>query len=118
MSALRKNLPAIVVVIVICAVLAVFFVAMSNINRVVSSELFEGNYEILHVNKPKHFYLDLRDVETGKVYKKKYISKHCNSYRETAVVGETYTLKVKRRFYEDGTTDLRFTPSRKIFCGY
>lgn len=89
-----------------------------DINRVERSETFEATYEILKVNPPKHFYLDLRNVETGEVYTNKYVSQHCNKYRETAIAGKEYTLTVKRRYFTDGSTDLRFTPARTIFCGY
>lgn len=89
-----------------------------DINRVERTETFEATYELLKVNPPKHFYIDVRNVETGEIHENKYISKRCNKYREGAVVGKEYTLSVDRRYFTDGTTDLRFTGARKTFCGY
>jgi len=47
-------------------------------------------YTITHINRPKHFYLDLvRD--DGKKFKKFYISKHCNAWRDIKI-GDTVKM--------------------------
>lgn len=89
-----------------------------DINRVERTENFEASYELLKVNPPKHFYIDVRNTDTNEVYKNKYVSKRCNNYRENAIVGKIYKLTATRRYFTDGTSDVRFTPARKIFCGY
>lgn len=39
-------------------------------------------YEIVGIKRPKHFQLDLKDVETGTLYDKVSVSKHCNNWRK------------------------------------
>lgn len=39
-------------------------------------------YEMLYLDQPKHVYIDIKDVKTGQVWKRLYVSKHCNSWRE------------------------------------
>lgn len=51
-------------------------------------------YEIVKINQPKHFYVDVRDVETGNVYKHQYVSKHCNAWRKLQIGSRWY-------FYEN-----------------
>jgi hypothetical protein len=36
-------------------------------------------YEIVGIKRPKHFQLDLKDLETGYIYKNVSVSRHCNS---------------------------------------
>lgn len=42
-------------------------------------------YEIVKINQPKHFYVDVKEVDTGYVYKRQYVSKHCNSWRKLKI---------------------------------
>lgn len=51
-------------------------------------------YEIVGINQPKHFYVDLRDVETGYVYKHVYVSKHCNAWRKLKMGSQWYFYEV------------------------
>lgn len=39
-------------------------------------------YEVVGIKPPKRFKVDLRDVETGKVYKAQYVSKRCSSWKK------------------------------------
>lgn len=39
-------------------------------------------YEIIGIKRPKHFQLDLKEVETGTLYDKVSVSKHCNNWRK------------------------------------
>lgn len=39
-------------------------------------------FEVIGINQPKHFYVDLKDVNTGQHYNHVYISKHCNDWRK------------------------------------
>lgn len=39
-------------------------------------------YEVVGIKPPKRFKVDLRDVETGKVYKDEYVSKRCASWKK------------------------------------
>lgn len=38
-------------------------------------------YELIHLDPPKHVYIDIKDVKTGVVWKRLYVSKHCNQWR-------------------------------------
>lgn len=38
----------------------------------------EEQFEVIGIDPPKHFYLDLKRVSDGKVFHEVYISKHCN----------------------------------------
>lgn len=42
-------------------------------------------YEIVEVRRPKHFRVDIKDVETGRIYKNKGISKHCNHWQKLKI---------------------------------
>lgn len=43
-------------------------------------------YSVTKIYRPKHFYVDLKDIKSGKVHKKVYISKHCNEWRKLKLV--------------------------------
>jgi hypothetical protein len=51
-------------------------------------------YEIVNINRPKHFRVDIKDVETGRVYKNKGISKHCNHWQKLKVGSRWYFTEV------------------------
>lgn len=38
-------------------------------------------YELLYLDPPKHVYIDIKDVKTGVVWKRLFVSKHCNQWR-------------------------------------
>lgn len=44
-------------------------VVLSNVSKV---------YEVININHPKHFTVDLLDVDNGSIYRSVYISKHCS----------------------------------------
>jgi hypothetical protein len=56
-------------------------------------------YKLVSLDKPKHFYVDLKDVQTGKLYYHVYVSKHCNSWKNLKIGG---TYKLKRVHWTDG----------------
>ncbi len=72
-------------------------------------------YVLLHKNPPKHFYVDLKDVLTGKIYNNVYVSKHCNSHRVTAIVGQVYSLR-RIEYTKDGRTISEFDDLYQSFC--
>lgn len=49
-------------------------------------------YEITSINRPKHFYVDIKDVDNGKVYPHQYVSKHCNAWRKL-VLGSRWSFQ-------------------------
>lgn len=51
-------------------------------------------YEIVEVRRPKHFRVDIKDVETGRIYKNKGISKHCNHWQKLKVGSRWYFTEV------------------------
>jgi len=42
-------------------------------------------YEVVGIKPPKRFKVDLRDVETGKIYKGQYVSKRCSSWKKLEI---------------------------------
>jgi len=45
----------------------------------------DKKYAIIGIDPPKHFYVDIQDVETKEIYKHQYVSKHCNSYQKLKI---------------------------------
>jgi len=58
-------------------------------------------FEVTAINPPKRFYVDLKDVETGRRFQSVYVSKRCSNWRKTTI-GSTWTLPVTTYTYEDG----------------
>lgn len=50
------------------------------------------NVEITDVDGPKHVYVDLKDVDSGVIYKHVYVSKHFNDWRAKLVTGRRVTV--------------------------
>lgn len=70
-------------------------------------------YVLVAVNRPKHFYIRLRDIETGRVTSELYVSKHCNSWRK-ARIGEVLTFNEVTYEYGDGSRTIGVNV--KNFC--
>lgn len=68
-------------------------------------------------NPPKHFYVTLKDVQTGEVYPSRYVSKHCNTSDLKA--GEQYNLQVRYFRLSDNPEKrlMEFTNLPRAFCG-
>lgn len=60
-------------------------------SRVVVKTEFK-EYEVVGINPPKHFYLDLKDKKTGHLFNHVYVSKHCNNWRNLKL-GSVYSFK-------------------------
>lgn len=74
-------------------------------------------FQLVEVNPPKHFYVDIKDVETGATNTDVYVSKHCNSWRETAVVGNTYRIVVEKyRDDRNGVQSVKYKDLYEVFC--
>lgn len=72
------------------------------------------DYKLIGYDPPKHFHVDLQDVQTGKIYRHVYVSKHCNNHREF-VIGNIY--KLKRIYYtREGTEISQFDDLYESFC--
>lgn len=72
----------------------------------------KSEYEITHVNPPKHVYVDLKETSTGKVYSHIYVSKHMNDWREKLWVGRKITL-TRDDFNYYGESSPEFSSIRK-----
>jgi hypothetical protein len=71
-------------------------------------------YKLLGYNPPKHFYVDLEDVETKQVYNQLYVSKHCNSHANNKL-GDLYNISVTTKQQNDKTW-LEFNNMYHAFC--
>lgn len=79
---LMLSLPLFFMVLVGIVILGcIIYQGYENGSRVVISREYK-NYEVVGINPPKHFYLDLKETKTGYVYKHIYVSKHCNNWRK------------------------------------
>lgn len=56
-------------------------------------ETTQQTFEVTHVNPPKHFYVTLRNVDSGQVFEDVYVSKRCSRWEEVPV-GTALTLEV------------------------
>lgn len=75
------------------------------------------NFQLAGVRPPKHFYVDLKDVETGVTDVQVYVSKHCNSWKQTAVVGKMYRIVVETyRDDRDNTLKVKYNNLYNVFC--
>ena len=63
----------------------------------------EKTYEITAIDPPKRFYVSVRDVETGEVSEKIYVSKRCSSWQKLEI-GSQWTFQEKTYRKDDGTT--------------
>lgn len=73
-------------------------------------------YEVVSIHPPKHFNVDLLDVETHRLFKGQGWSKHCSSWKRARlgeiVDVETYTFK-----YKDSDTEYQeLRGVREYFC--
>ena len=67
--------------IVLAVLTTAVLVSLSGCNHGVEVERKVKEYEVVHINPPKRFYVDLKDVETGVVYKSEYVSKRCSYWK-------------------------------------
>lgn len=88
--------------LILASILALSLIGCGPSGEVVSSEV--RVYEITEVRQPKHFYVSLRDVQTGRVFNDVYISKHCSHWRN-AIVGTQWKFREVR--YKYGESDYR-----------
>lgn len=71
-------------------------------------------YILTQLDEPKHFYVYLTDVKTGKKYDYVYVSKHCNDWRELQI-GKIY--KLERVYWTDGGREYSdFKDLSCVFC--
>lgn len=59
----------------------------------------EQKYEVIGIKPPKHFQLDLRNIDTGEISKSVYISKHCMKWKNLKM-GTIVTLEEETYKYE------------------
>ena len=86
-------------VMVIACVIGVLVAICSIEKPVVFSEQWI-EYELIGYDPPKHFYVDLREVESGLIKRHVYVGKHCSRYKEL-YVGKRFTLKETKYHYEE-----------------
>lgn len=74
-------------------------------------------FQLVGVDPAKHFYVDLKDAETGATDTRVYVSKHCNSWRQTAVAGNTYRIVVET-YHDDrnGVQSVKYKDLYGVFC--
>lgn len=56
-------------------------------------------YEVIGIDPPKHFYLDLKDKQTGQLFNHVYVSKHCFEWQNLKL-GSVYSFEEVTYKYE------------------
>lgn len=79
----------------------------------VSTEI--RRYKLLGYNPPKHFYVDMEDVETKQLYTHIYVSKHCNNHANNQL-GDLVNISVTTK-KQGNRTWLVFNNLYQVFCG-
>ncbi len=75
--------------------------------------------ELIGFNRPKHVYVDMQELATGKVYRGVYVSKHCNNWRSHAVIGRRFHARRDTWESADGDQNSRWSSEYlySVFCG-
>lgn len=71
-------------------------------------------YKLLGYNPPKHFYVDMEDVETKQLYNHIYVSKHCNNHANNKL-GDLVNVSVTTK-KQGNRTWLVFNNLYQVFC--
>lgn len=66
--------------------------------------------ELVGVDPPKHFYVDLKDQE-GRVYRKVYVSKHFNDWRSLKMGTKITAYRTTKKHRETGEIQYDFDHS-------
>lgn len=82
--------------------MALFLTACGGEDYVVISRSIK-QYEVVRIDPPKHFFVDLKDIETGFVYKRQKVAKRCGSWRNLRI-GSTWTFTEVT--YKNGRTGI------------
>jgi len=74
-------------------------------------------YEVVGINRPKHFSVDLLDVRTHQLFERESNSKHCNNWRKNKVheIVNVRTIYYKYEGSEDIYIELESINAH--FCG-
>lgn len=73
-------------------------------------------YILVKMNPPKHFYVTLKDEQTGQVFERLYVSKHCNNFRNNQE-GESYNLQVTS-FSMSNQPEVRHTSFHDLYAAF
>jgi hypothetical protein len=74
----------------------------------------QERYEIVHVDQPKHFWVNLKHIETGVVFERTARRKHCNRWREFPVGTVIYVRTIR---YENNTFSVDSDDAKNVICG-
>lgn len=89
-------------VISMIAMVAIFLLGIFGIVHHSKYEVLEEKMvevELVAIaSKPKHFYVDIRDLSTGVVWKHEYVSKHYNDWKKLPTGKPFLATRVTRKF--------------------
>lgn len=74
-------------------------------------------YEILRINPPKHFSVDLLDVQTHALVSDEANRKHCNRWREWSLHQRVMLTTQFYKYKGDDATYIRLPDAASVFCG-
>lgn len=72
-------------------------------------------YRITNIDRPKHFHVNLVDVNNGQVLTKQGRSKHCSNWRQNTV-GDIIVVKTRYYRQDDGKTYIDLIGLNDILC--
>lgn len=78
------------------------------------SKVKTETYEIVYINKPKHFSVNLKHLETGHIFENVGRRKHCSRWRNSPIGTK---ISVNTFYYENGTFSVDSNHVKHIICG-
>ncbi len=75
--------------------------------------VYSEKYEIVHVDQPKHFWVNLKHVETGHIFTNTARSKHCNNWRNYPVGS---VIMVNTFHYDNNTFAVDGDFANQVIC--
>ena len=66
---------------------------------------------------PKHFYVTIEHLASGKIYENQYVSKHCNNISKDSL-GTEFNIQTQVWYYEDAPLNkyVKFNNLYQVFC--
>lgn len=94
-------------------ILAVSFLSACDTPEKITS--VQHKYEVIGIDPPKRFYIDLKNVETGEIFRSIYISKRC-SYWQNLKMNSVWTFDELTYHYKDPSKNYRKVSVDRNFC--
>lgn len=85
-------------------------------DKVVQNVYSYEEFELIGIDPPKRMKVDLKNVQTGEIFRDVRVAKWCGKYKSKAVIGNVYRLKQTELTYESGRFRIVFPGLTDTFC--